>query len=79
MAKTSMFARTFKDVDSQADRYRDNIAELEALQTQGDPHNQTTTLPGIAYPTPVRESVFERNRKHDGVQYQDNKTLARRF
>ena len=36
-------------------------------------------MPGIAYPTPVRESVFERNRKHDGVQYQDNKTLARRF
>jgi len=29
--KTTMNAKNYKDVDSQADRYRDTIKELEAL------------------------------------------------
>jgi len=36
-------------------------------------------MPGKAYPVPYREGVFDKNKKYDGVRYQDIKTRARRF
>ena len=74
-----MNAKTYRDIDSQADRYRDTIRAMEALQTEAQGHNQTITRAGEVYPTPVREGVFDRNKKYDGVKYADNKTRARRF
>ena len=35
--------------------------------------------PDKVYPVPVREGVFDRNKKGDGVRYADAKTKARRF
>jgi hypothetical protein len=74
-----MQAKTFRDIDSQADRYRNTIREMEVLQNESQGHNQTMTRTGEVYPTPVREGVFDRNKKYDGVKYADNKTKARRF
>ena len=81
LVKTAMLAKTYRDVDSQADRYRDTIKEMEQLQWQTGQysHNQTVTRDGEQYPAPYREGVFDRNKKHDGVRYVDNKTKARRF
>ena len=79
LVNSSMNAKTYRDIDSQADRYRDTIRAMEALQVEAQGHNQTYTKQGQVYPTPVREGVFDRNKKYDGVKYADNKTRARRF
>ena len=34
---------------------------------------------GQVFPTPVREGVFDRNKKSDGIAYADAKTKARKF
>ena len=34
-----MNAKTFRDIDSQADRYRNVIRDMEALQTEAQGHN----------------------------------------
>lgn len=39
----------------------------------------STFVPGQGFPTPIREGVFDRNYKKDGVQYADAKTRARKF
>ena len=35
--------------------------------------------PDRVYPVPIREGVFDRNKKSDGVKYADAKTKARKF
>ena len=35
--------------------------------------------PGEVFPTPIREGVFDRNKKDDGIRYADAKTKARKF
>ena len=81
LIKTAALAKTYRDVDSQADRYRDNIKETGDLQwqTAAFSHNKTGTKMGETYPAPYREGVFDRNKKYDGVKYVSNKTRARRF
>ena len=66
LIKTRTLAKNYRDVDSQADRYRDIIAEQQGLQMTAGGHNQTMTRFGEQYPAPYREGVFERNKKHDG-------------
>jgi len=75
-----MEAKTFRDVDSQADRYRNTIRTLEKLQMQSLGHAGKSVIhrPGVDYPEPHREGVFERNIKN-GVKYVDAKTKARKF
>ena len=50
LVKTSVHAKQYKDYDSEADRYRDTIRELEDLQRQGQGHNQIDIRAGEAYP-----------------------------
>ena len=72
--------KTYRDIDSQADRYRNTIRTLERLQMQslGPASQAVMHRPGQEYPEPHREGVFERNIKN-GVCYADAKTRARKF
>ena len=78
--KTSMNARRFQDVDSQADRFRDQIKECEKLQMQSFGRTKRTVAhrPGTVCPVPKREGVFDRNVK-GGVKFWDPKTKANKF
>ena len=76
---TTMNAKSFRDVDSQADRYRQTIRTMQGEQLQctgADPHKIAHTS-GV-YPVQRREGVFDRNIK-EGIKYADNKTKAKKF
>ena len=49
------------------------------MQRLGIAGRNVTLSPGKPYPVPVREGVFDRNLKADGVKYADAKTKARKF
>lgn len=77
-----MNVHSWRDVDSQANRYRAAIKESERLQMQvTGPELAMTVMhrQDKVYPVPVREGVFDRNKKSDGVKYADAKTKARKF
>ena len=79
---SSVNPKTFRDVDSQADRYRNNIRQLEKLQMSAlSPSAMQSVVhrPGTLFPEPHREHPFNRNTKTDGIAYADAKTKARRF
>jgi len=76
---STLNARTFRDIDSQADRYRRTIRETEYLQRQRMGENYIPSNSQFVFPTPVREGVFDRNKKSDGIAYADAKTCARKF
>ena len=80
LMSSTLNAKTFRDVDSQADRFRSTIKESMALQMQvsGSSDPRIHHFKNSQYPVPKREGVFDRNIK-DGIQYADAKTKARRF
>ena len=80
LMNSTLHAKSFRDVDSQADRFRSTIKESMALQMQvsGGSDPRIHHFKNSQYPVPKREGVFDRNIK-EGIQYADAKTKARRF
>ena len=80
---STVHAKTIRDIDSQADRYRNTIRQLEKLQMSSNfakSFDKSMAIrSGQVYPTPIREGVFDRNKKSDGIKYADAKTQARKF